>query len=111
MTDPEFALFHLQRALWDPVDPTLVGSLDEKLHFKVNGETYRFASRWTLWRFRQEPVLYCGLLRDPVSGERFIPSTRSPRSDWDGGPYFFRDDSTRAEFLRAPHVYEVKRTF
>ena len=111
MTDPEFALFHLQRALWDPVDTTLVGSLAEELHARVNGEPYRFAGPATLLRFRRNPALYCGLLRDPVTGLRFWPGARSPRVEWKGGPYFFSSDSTRAEFLRAPQRYEVKRDY
>jgi len=111
VTDPEFALFHLQRALWDPVDPTRVGSLAAGLKARVNGEPYRFASRATLARFRRDPALYCGLLRDPVTGMRFWPSARSPRIDREDGPYFFASDSSRAEFRRAPQRYEVRRDY
>ena len=111
MTDPEFALFHLQRSLWDPVDPTRVGSLAEALHARVNGEPYRFAGAATLGRFQRDPARYCGLLRDPVTGMRFWPSARSPRIEWQGGPYLFASDSTRAEFQRAPRRYEVKRDY
>jgi YHS domain-containing protein len=110
VVDPEFALFHMQRALWDPVDPTLLGSLAAERRAKVNGEIYRFGSEATLRRFRAAPALYCGLLRDPVSGERFWPSTRSPRCDWDGGPYFFISSTHLATFLREPTRYEIKRT-
>jgi YHS domain-containing protein len=109
--DPEFALFHLQRALWDPVDPSRVGSLSGELKARVNGEPYRFARRATLARFRRDPTLYCGLLRDPVTGLRFWPSERSPRLEWKDGPYFFASDSTRAEFQRAPQRYEVTRDY
>jgi YHS domain-containing protein len=111
VTDPEFALFHLQRSLWDPVDPTRVGSLSETLHARVNGEPYRFASPATLRRFQRDPALYCGLLRDPVTGMRFRPGARAPRIEWKGGPYFFASDSARAEFQRAPRRYEVKRGY
>lgn len=99
----------MQRALWDPVDPTLIGSLAADRRTKVNGEIYRFGSAATLGRFRAAPALYCGLLRDPVTGVRFWPSTRSPRWEWDGGPYFFRNDSSRTAFMRDPHRYEVQR--
>jgi YHS domain-containing protein len=109
VTDPEFGLFHLQRALWDPVDPELLGSLEPELHATVNGEIYRFGSRETLRRFRSAPALYCGLLRDPVNGVRFNPSTKSPRDEWNGGPYIFSSDSTRAEFHRGPKRHEVRR--
>ncbi len=110
MTDPEFALFHLQNALWDPVDPTRLGSLAPELHAKVNGEFYRFASRRTMRQFQRDPWRYCGLLRDPVTSMRFYPHSLSPRAEWDGGPYYFTSDSSRAEFLRAPKQYEIKRS-
>ncbi len=107
--DADFALFHMERALFDPVDPDLIGSLSPELHATVNGEIYRFGNARTLRRFVAAPVLYCGLLRDPVTGARFWPSTRSPRAEWGGGPYYFASDSTRAEFLKSPAKYEVKR--
>ena len=107
--DSEFALFHLQRALWDPVDPLRLGSLTPALQSRVNGEVYRFASRTTLRRFTQAPVLWCGVLRDPVTGERFLPSTQSPEAWWVGGPYYFSSDSTKAKFVDDPHRYEVVR--
>ena len=108
--DSEFALFHMQRALWDPVDPTLIGSLETDLHYRVNGEVYRFASRRNLRRFVESPHLWCGVLRDPVTGERFWPSANSPEAYWVGGPYFFKSDSSKARFVAEPKKYEVVRT-
>jgi len=99
----------MQRALWDPVDPTQVGSLKDELHFRVNGEVYRFATPATMRRFMQAPQLWCGLLRDPVTGERFWPSTHSPEAYWVGGPYFFASDSSKARFVEDPKKYEVVR--
>ena len=109
MTDSEFALFHMQRALYDPVDPDLLGSLLPDLQFRVNGEVYRFGAERTLQRFMEEPELWCGLLRDPVTGTRFVPSARSPRLYFVGGPYYFASDSTHDRFLEEPARYEVKR--
>lgn len=109
VVDAEWALIHMQRALWDPVEPGVVGSLADSLHYRVNGEVYRFSSRWTLKRFRRTPVLWCGVVRDPVTGRRFLPSARSPELYWGGGPYFFESDSTRRVFARDPHRYEVIR--
>jgi YHS domain-containing protein len=99
----------MQRALYDPVDPRLLGSLEADLQYRVNGEVYRFGAEKTLQRFVSEPELWCGLLRDPVSGERFLPSTRSPRLYFVGGPYYFASDSTHDRFLEDPGRYEVKR--
>lgn len=75
----------------------------------MNGEVYRFASRATMRRFMQAPQLWCGIVRDPVTGERFVPSTRSPEAYWVGGPYYFASDSTKAAFVNDPHKYEVVR--
>ncbi len=109
--DADFALFHLHRSVVDPVDPAQVGSLDDSLAFRVNGEVYHFASGRTLRRFERSPVLWCGLLRDPVTGARFWPSSRSPEAWWVGGPYFFASDSTKAAFVAEPKRYEVVRQF
>lgn len=99
----------MQRALWDPVDPRRLGSLSSELHYRVNGEVYRFASEKTLRRFVMRPELWCGVLRDPVTGMRFHPSALTPQAYWLGGPYFFSHDSTKQAFVDDPFRYEVKR--
>ena len=91
------------------MDPRLLGSLEPELQFRVNGEVYRFGGEKTLRRFMEEPELWCGLLRDPVNGSRFLPSTRSPRLYFVGGPYYFSSDSTHDRFLDDPGRFEVKR--
>ena len=107
--DPEWALFHLQRALWDPVDPRQLGSLHPELQFRVNGEVYRFSSERTLRRFMRHPTRWCGRVRDPVTGRRFVPTRWSPEAYWIGGPYYFESDSTKARFVDDPHRYEIIR--
>ncbi len=91
------------------MDPSRTGSLSPALESRVNGEIYRFADARDLRLFRRAPARYCGLLRDPVTGLRFYPGPRSPRCEWDGGPYLFSSDSTRTAFLRAPQRYQVRR--
>jgi len=95
VADPEWLLDHMQRALWDPVDPHRLGSLADSLEYRVNGEVYRFADRRTLRRFVKTPVRWCGVVRDPVTGCRFLPTPRSPAAYWIGGPYYFESDSTK----------------
>ena len=109
MIDSDWALFHLQRALWDPVDPRRLGSLEDSLQYRVNGEVYRFSSSRTLARFVRPPELWCGVVRHPVSGRRFLPSARSPEAYWVGGPYFFESESTKASFVADPKRYEIIR--
>lgn len=86
-----------------------MGSLKPELQFRINGEVYRFGSERTLRRFMADPLLYCGLVRDPVSARKFMPSTKSPNVYYVGGPYVFESDSTLAEFLKDPHRYEIVR--
>jgi YHS domain-containing protein len=105
----DFLLEHMSRALWDPVDPHEIGSLDPRLHTRVNGEIYRFSRRETLLRFRHEPVRWCGVLRDPVNAKRFIPNRVSRRLDYTDGPYFFCGDSTFAVFRANPTRYAIHR--
>jgi len=95
--------------LWDPVDPRRLGSLSAALHYRVNGEVYRFSSERTLQRFMKAPARWCGLVRDPVTGRPFRPSARSPEAYWVGGPYFFESDSSKTVFVGDPHRYEVIR--
>jgi YHS domain-containing protein len=99
----------MQRALYDPVDPQLLGSYATGMSFRVNGEWYRFGSEATMRRFMEEPRLWCGLLRDPVSGVRFLPSLHTPEVYFIGGPYYFASDSTRDAFLVDPPRYEIIR--
>jgi YHS domain-containing protein len=109
VVDAEWALYHLQRALWDPLEPRQLGSLDRGLQYRVNGEVYRFASERTLERFVREPALWCGMVRDPVTGRRFLPSLESPHTYWIGGPYFFETEASLAAFVEDPFRWQVIR--
>ena len=109
MVDPDWYLYHLQRALWDPVDRRKLGSLRPELQFRVNGEVYRFSSERTMRRFMKTPTRWSGRVRDPVSGRPFKPSRQSPEAYWIGGPYFFESESTKARFVDDPRRYEIIR--
>lgn len=111
MPAAEFLIQHMSRTLWDPVEPKRLGSLDPKLRAHVNGEIYRFARAATLSRFLRNPVRWCGIVRDPVSGVCFVPDRCTPRLEWADGPYFFTCDSTRLEFSRAAGVYAIQRDY
>ena len=101
----------MRRTLWDPVDPRALGSLDPALRSRVNGEIYRFARPGTVARFRRDPLRWCGILRDPVSGVRFVPDRWSPRVEYGDGPYFFTCDSTSAVFRTDPERYAIHRDY
>jgi YHS domain-containing protein len=107
----EFLLEHMSRTLYDPVDPHSIGSLDTTLRARVNGEIYRFAGKGTLAKFRREPLRWCGILRDPVTGVRFFPDRWSPRVDYRDGPYFFASDSAAGAFKSDPERYAIHRDY
>jgi YHS domain-containing protein len=107
----EFLLEHMSRSLFDPVDTTHVASLSPRLRAHVNGEIYRFAGPVTLARFRRAPLRWCGILRDPVSGVRFLPDAASPRCDMADGPYFFATDSTLRAFCADTARYAIRREY
>ena len=109
MPAADFLLEHMARALWDPVDPKRLGRLEPQFHSRVNGEIFRFAVDPPLARFRRDPRRWCGILRDPVSGTRFVPDRRSPRIDTEESPYFFTSDSTCAAFQKSPERYAIHR--
>lgn len=111
MPAAEFLIEHMGRTLWDPVDPQRLGSLDPAMRARVNGEIYRFASAATRDRFERNPLRWCGILRDPVSGVCFVPDRWAPRLDWVDGPYFFTCDSTRLEFSRNPLSFAIHRDY
>ena len=110
MAAADFLLEHMSRTLWDPVDPKRLGSLDPRLHARVNGEIYKFSSAQTRDRFRRDPARWCGIVRDPVSAQRFVPDRRSPRFESKDGPYFFVSDSTRAVFRAEPERWAIQRS-
>jgi YHS domain-containing protein len=111
VTAADFLLEHMSRTLWDPVDPTQLGSLDPALHARVNGEIYRFASAATLERFRRFPARWCGLVRDPVNGRCFTPTRASRRYEYRDGPYFFSSDSSFKAFRAAPERFAIHRDY
>ena len=111
MAAAEFLIEHMARTLRDPVEPRRLGSLDPGLRSRVNGEIYRFASAGTRDRFERDPLRWCGIVRDPVSGECFKPDRHSRRLDWVDGPYFFTCDSTRLEFSRNPLRFAITRDY
>ncbi len=109
MLAADFLLEHMSQCLFDPVDPTQIGSLEPRLQSRVNGEIYRFSCTATLTRFAHDPVRWCGLLRDPVSGVRFYPDRFSPRISTPESPYYFESDSTQLAFRKDPERYAIHR--
>ena len=111
MPAAEFLLEHMSRSVFDPVDTTRVASLSPALRAHVNGEIYRFAAATTLARFRRDPVRWCGILRDPVTGVRFFPRRLSPRLRMSDGPYYFQSDSSCRVFRADTARFAIRRDY
>ncbi len=80
------------------VDDSREAIIDADHKAYVNYEIYFFADAKNRERFVKNPLKYCGIITDPVSRERFVPTRKSPALDHDGKPFYFMSDSTMALF-------------
>lgn len=87
------------------VDPARMATLDEAHRVFVNYETYYLADAAALASFGQAPWQYCGLLTDPVSGERFQPTAESPRHDHGNRQFYFASKGNFDTFVGDPAAY------
>ena len=83
------------------MDPSQTAIIDAAYAVSVNYETYLFATSTARETFRGDVVLYCGLLTDPVTKQRFRPDDCSPRIKHEGVLYFFEGQDQYAMFVRA----------
>jgi YHS domain-containing protein len=90
-------------------DPGRSAVLDADHLAMVNHEVYLFAETDARDRFRRDPLPACGTLTDPVTLVRFRPDASSPHLEWNGRPYWFASDSTRAAFGTMPDMYANPR--
>lgn len=74
---------------------------------RLNWEAYFFADGWELERFRSDPLLYCGLVTDPISRRRFRPRADSPRASHEGVAYYFESEDHRVAFEEAPERHRL----
>lgn len=91
----------------DYLDEREAAILDDEHCVRINYEAYFFANLWTLERFASDPVLYCGLLTDPVSRARFRPGEDSPRARHEGVTYYFESAANLALFQDSPETYRL----
>lgn len=91
----------------DYLDDETAAVLDSEHCVRINYEAYFFGSLWNRERFLSDPVLYCGLVTDPISRRRFRPTVESPRARHDGVTYYFESNTDQVEFERAPDIYRL----
>ena len=110
MKDPEPYLRQLGAQLTCPVHPEEKAVLDPDLRVWVNHEIYFVSSPEAKRVFLDDPLRYCGVVTDPVTGIRFRPGSDSPRFDYNARPFFFSSAATLAQFRTDPMRYaEPKR--
>jgi YHS domain-containing protein len=92
-----------------PVKPGHRARIEPEFRAYVNHEVFYFCDADALARFRKDPTRYCGLVTDPVSKARFHPTSRSPRFDYRGRPYFFVDRLTFRTFVAIPDSFAFRK--
>ena len=91
----------------DYLDDELIAIVDTEHCVRLNYEAYFFGSLWNRERFLSDPLIYCGLLTDPITRNRFRPSNESPRTSHEGVTYYFETEVARVEFKKAPDLYQL----
>lgn len=91
----------------DYLDERRPAVIDAEHCVRLNWEAFFFADAWERERFRSDPLLYCGLLTDPISRQRFRPRASSPRATHEGVTYFFESEDNRSAFEVAPERHRL----
>lgn len=109
MKDPEQYLRKLAIRVTDPVQPGHEASLDPGLRAEVNHEVFLFSDPASLESFRRTPLRWCGIVTDPVSRQRFRPTSRSPHLNYNGRPYYFTSARDLRTFQAMPDSFATRK--
>ena len=105
MQDPDTYLKELGVTFGGWIDASAPAVLDSIHRSLLNREAFYFADTVAKRTFDADPVHHCGLLTDPVSGERFRPRDDSPRFDYEDRPFYFESQATMDAFTAAPDSF------
>jgi YHS domain-containing protein len=103
--DPETYLNELNVSLEGWMNASAPAVLDPAHRSLVNREAFFFADTQAKRTFDADVVHHCGMLTDPVSGERFQPRDDSPRFDYNNRPFYFVSDATLDAFTAMPDSF------
>ncbi len=87
------------------VSPHRNAVVDADHRIFVNHEVFYVAGEDERERFVADPLKYCGILTDPVTRQRFEPTSSCPRLDHAGRMFYFLSDSTETVFASDPEMY------
>ena len=73
---------------------------------QINHEIFFFSSSSLRKLFLSDPLRWCGVLTDPVSGLRFQPDRTVPKTAYEGRTYYFSSAETEAKFKADPAMYQ-----
>jgi len=107
--DPERYLHRRGVELRCATDSSKSARIEARLRSAVNHELFYFSDSTALRRFRRDPLRFCGLLTDPVSRGRFRPTSRSPRLEFKGRPYYFQNRLDLETFTAMPDSFANRR--
>jgi YHS domain-containing protein len=91
----------------DYLDERKAAVIDAEHCVRLNWEAFFFADAWERERFLSDPVLYCGLLTDPISRRRFRPTPSSPTFRHGEVTYYFESEANRARFEEDPETFRL----
>lgn len=89
------------------VDPSRPAVIDASHRALVNHEAYFVSDDAAMRAFAAEPYRYTGKVTDPVSLERFIPTSESPQRSYGPRLFFFSSDETAAAFDKDIAKYSI----
>ena len=79
--------------------------IDAEHCVRLNYEGFFFANLWNREQFVSDPILYCGILTDPVSKRRFRPNLDSPSTRHEEVTYYFENPEQLESFKAQPASY------
>ncbi|HEU4723771.1 MAG TPA: hypothetical protein VFU59_00595 [Candidatus Eisenbacteria bacterium] len=91
------------------VRPSRAAIVDPSMRTYVGHDVFYFSGLRERDRFRRDPLAFCRRLTDPVTLRRFPVSRKSPHLQWNGRPYYFASDSTRALFASMPDSFAIRK--
>lgn len=107
MQGPENYLKAQNMTLPSAVDPSRTALLDADHRVFVNYEVYYFADQELKATFLKDPTEFTGELTNPVTMQRFQPSSNALRAEYAGRLFLFPDTASAQTFEAEPDRFAL----
>lgn len=107
MQGPENYLKAQNMTLPSAVDPSRTAVLDANHRVFVNYEVYFFADQELKATFLKDPTAFTGELTNPVTMQRFLPSSNALRAEHAGRLFLFPDAASAQTFEAEPDRFAL----